>query len=170
MTQSNSKNSYFNAASKLAVVLTLSFAVFFSCKNKEEKADETMIEEPLKEEMVMTPTLEKGCYTYNANGSMVNLEITKTENPVEGNLTYALVEKDKNTGTFSGNMNNGKLIGTYTFQSEGVESKRQIAYMLIDNQLVEGFGELNEDGTMFKDANSVNFSSTMPLTKTDCQQ
>ncbi len=169
MTQSNSKNSYFNAASKLAVVLMLSFAVFFSCKNNEEKVGETMIEERVKEEAVMTPTLEKGCYIYNANGTMVNLEITKTDNPVEGNLTYAFAEKDKNTGTFSGNMNEGKLIGTYTFQSEGVESKRQIAYMLKDNQLVEGFGELNEDGTMFKDANSVNYSSTMPLTKTDCQ-
>ncbi len=170
MTQLDFKTSYFNAASKLAVVLMLSFAVFFSCKNKEEKPDDTMIEETTEEDMVMTPTLEKGCYIYNENGSMVNFEITKTDNPVEGNLTYAYAEKDKNTGTFSGNMNDGKLVGIYTFQSEGVESQRQIAFMLKDNQLVEGYGELNEDGTIFKDANSVNYSSTTPLTKTDCQQ
>lgn len=129
-----------------------------------------MMEEPMEEEMVMTPTLEKGCYIYNANGSMVNLEITKTDNPVEGNLIYALAEKDKNTGTFNGQFNDGKLVGTYTFQSEGIESKRQVAFMLKDHQLVEGYGELNEDGTMFKDVNSVSYSSTMPLTKTDCTQ
>lgn len=170
MTQSNSKNSYFNAISKMAVLLMLSFAVFFSCKNKEEKADDTMMEEPMEEEMAMTPTLEKGCYMYNENGSMVNLEITKTDNPVEGNLTYALAEKDKNIGTFNGQFNDGKLAGTYTFQSEGVESKRQVAFMLKDNQLMEGYGEMNEDGTMFKDVNSVNYSSTMPLIKKDCTQ
>ncbi len=87
---------------------------------------------------------------------------------MEANLTYAYAEKDKNTGTFTGEFNDGKLVGTYTFQSEGVESKRQVAFMLKDNQLVEGYGELNEDGTIFKDVNSVNYSSTMPLTKMDC--
>ena len=61
MTQSNFKTSYFNAAGKLAVVSMVLFAVFFSCKNKEEKPDDTMIEETTEEDMVMTPTLEKGC-------------------------------------------------------------------------------------------------------------
>ncbi|MEO6346758.1 MAG: hypothetical protein ABIO60_02510 [Aquaticitalea sp.] len=164
------KNSYITSTSKIAIVMTLFFVALFSCKNKEQKPDDTMMEEPMEEEMVMAPTLEKGCYMYNENGSMVNLEITKTDNPVEGSLIYALAEKDKNTGTFRGQFNDGKLVGTYTFQSEGKESKRQVAYMLKDNQLVEGYGELNADGTMFKDVNSVNYSSTMPLTKTDCNQ
>lgn len=170
MTHSKSKISHFNSTSKMVALLMLVSIAFSSCKNKEEKVDDTMMEEPVEEEMVMTPSLEKGCYMYNENGSMVNLKITKTDNPVEGNLTYALAEKDKNTGTFSGNINDGKLVGTYTFQSEGVESKRQIAFMLKDNQLVEGYGEMNEDGTMFKDANALNYSSTMPLIKTDCTQ
>ncbi|KKN46648.1 hypothetical protein LCGC14_0671010 [marine sediment metagenome] len=89
---------------------------------------------------------------------------------MEANLTYALAEKDKNTGTYKGEFNDGKLIGTYTFQSEGVESKRQVAFMLSDDQLIEGYGELNEDGSLFKDVNTVNYSSTMPLSKTDCAQ
>ena len=170
MTHSNSKNSYFNSTSKMVIIMMLFSVAFFSCKNKEEKPDDTMMEEPTKDEMEMTPTLEKGCYIYNENGSMVNLEIIKTDNPVEANLTYAYAEKDKNTGTFKGEFNENKLIGTYTFQSEGKESKRQVAFMLKENKLVEGYGELNEDGTMFKDVNSVNYSSTMPLTKKDCNQ
>ncbi len=168
MTHSNSKNSYFISTSKKAILLTFVAISFFNCKNKEKKADDTMMEEPMEEEMVMAPTLEKTCYMYNENGSMVNLEITKSDNPVEGKLTYKLTEKDKNTGTFKGEFNDNKLVGTYTFQSEGKESKRQVAFMLKDNQLVEGYGELNEDGTMFKDVKTANYSSTMPLTKTDC--
>ncbi len=155
--------------SKLMLVAFIAFT-FLNCKNKEEKPEDIMVEETMEEEITMAPTLEKGCYIYNENGSMVNMEITKTDNPVEGNLTYAYAEKDKNTGTFKGEFNDDKLVGTYTFQSEGVESKRQVAFMLKDNQLVEGYGELNEDGTMFKDVNAVNYASAMPLTKTDCLQ
>lgn len=158
------------SASKKVMLLIFIAFVFFNCKNKEEKPDETIIEAPIEEEIPMVPTLVKGCYLYNENGSMVNLEITKSENPVEGNLTYAFAEKDKNAGTFKGEFNDGKLLGTYTFQSEGVDSQRQVAFMLKDNQLIEGYGELNEDGTMFNDVNAIHYSSTMPLSKTDCLQ
>lgn len=98
------------------------------------------------------------------------MEITKGDNPVEGNLSCAFTEKDKNTGTFRGEFNEGKLVGNYTFQSERKESTRHVAFMRKDNQLVEDSGELNECGTMFKDVNSINYSSKMPLTKTDCNQ
>lgn len=170
MTQSNSKISFFKTMSKIAVLIMLSLAMFFSCKNKEEKIDDNTLEETATENIDMTPKLEKGCYIYNDNGSMVNFEITKTDNPVEGHLTYSFAEKDKNTGTFSGSINEGKLVGTYTFQSEGLESNRQVAFLLKDNQLIEGYGELNEDGTMFKDLNSVRYSSNMPLSLTDCNK
>ncbi|MGB3142627.1 MAG: hypothetical protein WBB24_00835 [Maribacter sp.] len=149
-------------------MLTFVAFSFFNCKDKKEKTEETLKEAPMEAEMAMSPALETGCYRYHENGNMVNLEITNNDNPVAANLTYAYAEKDKNTGTFTGEFNDGKLVGTYTFQSEGVESKRQVAFMLEDNQLVEGYGELNEDGTLFKDVDSVKYSSTMPLTKMDC--
>lgn len=175
MTQSNSKNSYFNAASKLAIVSMVSFAVFFSCKNKEEKHDKNDMEEPMseqtnREEIASTSQLEMGCYMYKREDNMVNFEITKNENPVEGNLTYALAKKDKNTGTFRGEINEGKLVGIYTFMSEGVQSKRQVAYLLKDKRLIEADGELNDDGNMFKDLKTVSYTSEMSLNKTDCQQ
>lgn len=170
MTHSNSKNSHFISVSKKLMLLTFVSVALFNCKNKEQKPNDVITEEIIVEEVAMAPTLEKGCYMYNENGSMINMEITKADNPVEGNLTYAFAEKDKNTGTFKGEFNDGKLVGNYTFQSEGKESTRQVAFMLKDNQLIEGYGELNENGTMFKDVNSVNYSSTMPMTKTDCNQ
>lgn len=168
MTPSNPKNTHLSAATKKVILLAFVAFSFFNCKNKKEKTQETIEEAPMEAEMVVTPTLEKGCYMYHEDGSRVNLEITDPDNPVKANLTYAYAEKDKNTGTFEGAFNDGKLIGTYTFQSEGVESKRQVAFMLKDNQLVEGYGELNEDGTMFKDISLVNYSSTFPLTKMNC--
>lgn len=157
------------SSSKTAILVFFITVAFSSCKNKEEKPNELVIEE----ESIVTEvksSLEKGCYSYNQNGDIVNLEITKNDNPVEGNLSYALAEKDKNTGTFTGQFIDGKLVGDYMFQSEGKESKRQVAFMLKHNQLVEGYGDLNEDGTMFTDVNNINYSSTMPLSKTDCDK
>ncbi|WP_157491932.1 hypothetical protein [Gelidibacter mesophilus] len=165
-----SKNSHCISVSIKLMLLTFISLTLFTCKNKEEKLNKMVTEESIVEEVVITPTLEKGCYTYHENGSMVSMEITKADNPVEGNLTYAFAEKDKNTGTFKGEFNDGKLVADYTFQSEGKESTRQVAFMLKDNQLVEGYGELNENGTMFKDVNFIDYSSTTPLTKTDCKQ
>jgi len=170
MSHSISNHLYLISSNKKLILLLFVAVAFLNCKNKEEKPDEVIIEESFEEEVVLEPTLEKGCYLYNENGSMINLDIKKSDNPIEGNLTYALAEKDKNTGTFIGEFNDGKLVGIYTFQSEGKESKRQVAFMLEDNQLVEGYGELNEDGTMFQDVNTINYSSTTPLSKTDCEQ
>ena len=83
---------------------------------------------------------------------------------------YQLKEKDQNKGTFKGILNGDILMVTYTFQSEGTESTREIAFKIIDNLLIEGYGEQITEGTSsrFKDAKSINFSSTMPLTKKDC--
>ena len=160
---------HFSVAKKIVLVSFIAFT-FFHCKNKEENVEDINVEDTSETDNTITPTLEKGCYMYNENGSFVNMEIIKNENPIEGDLIYAYAEKDKNIGKFIGELKDDKLIGTYTFQSEGVESKRQVAFMLKDNQLVEGYGELTDDGTMFKDVNSISYSSTMPLTKINCPE
>ncbi|GGG34220.1 hypothetical protein GCM10010976_02430 [Bizionia arctica] len=155
------------------MLLTCILALFFNCKNNEEKPDEIIIDETIEEAEVISPNLHNlqiGCYLYKENGNMINLDITKNDNPVEGFLTYSLKEKDKNIGVFKGQLEGDKLVGNYTFKSEGKESTRQVAFVLKVNQLIEGYGELNEEGTMFKDINAINYSSTTPLTKSVCQQ
>ena len=78
------------------------------------------------------------------NGTTINLEITELGNPVMGNLTFALSGKDRNTGTFKGRLKDEKLIGEYTFQSEGVESSREVAFKVDGDRLIEGYGELTD--------------------------
>jgi len=114
--------------------------------------------------------LEMGCYSYHGNGNAIDLEITGLNNGVSGKLMYALDGKDRNSGTFSGRLNGDKLLGTYTFISEGIESMREVAFLIKDNQLIEGYGELNENGTTFVDRSNLSYTSTMPLTKTDCDK
>ena len=152
---------------KKILILFLVTTLAISCKKKESKNDVT---KESKEVVVQTPTtlVQIGCYEYNKDGNHILFEITEVNNTVEGTINYVLAEKDANTGAFSGTLTDDKLIGIYTFSSEGTESTREVAFMLKDNQLIEGFGELNEAGNSFKNKNNISYTSTMPLTKTDC--
>lgn len=112
--------------------------------------------------------LKKECYSYDAKGSKIELRIEYKGSDVTGTLTYALSEKDSNKGTFVGKLENNILLLDYTFQSEGTESTRQVAFQVINNTLLEGYGEMTLDGTHFKDVAQIKFTSTMPLKKIEC--
>lgn len=146
---------------KASILLAVAILTLVGCKN-------TTKEENLEKETTNTPILETGCYAYKANGNSIKMEITKVSESITGNLNIFYAEKDANQGEFRGTLNGNKLIGTYTFNSEGTESSREIAFLVKNNQLIEGYGELNTSGTKFKDVNNIKYTSSMPLTKTDC--
>ncbi len=131
----------------------------WNCKEKKMEVSETKDS---------APKLEKGFYGYDENNNAVLFDIEKTTGTVSGNLMYQLDGKDKNNGTFEGTLKGERLIGTYTFMSEGKESSREVAFHVKEGQLIEGYGALNEDGTTFKSYDSISFSSNMPLTKREC--
>ncbi|WP_130735252.1 hypothetical protein [Flavobacterium sp. J27] len=151
--------------------LFFTITLLMSCKEK--TTEEVTIEEPVIEEQTIpeetnsTSLLEPTCYTYNQNGNAIEMKITTVADSIKGNLKIAYAEKDGNQGTFAGTLQEDKLIGIYTFTSEGTESKREMAFLIKDNQLIEGYGEM-VDGTKFKDVTTLSYTSTMPLTKGAC--
>lgn len=149
---------------KKLILLSIVFTILLTgCKKEapKTKTPSTEIAKPLEQ-----PTT--ACYSFEEKGSSVSLQMEITGKDVTGTMVYALAEKDKNTGTFKGTLNNDILIADYTFQSEGVESTRQVAFEVRGDKLIEGYGEMNEDGTSFKDVNQLKFNATMPLSKMDC--
>lgn len=152
---------------KKLIVLSFVLLTMLNCKNKEQKTENSnAIPQEVAEE---TPTpLDLGCYIFDDGKNNVSLEITENSKEIRGSLTYALLEKDKNSGNFTGKLKDGILIANYTFQSEGAESIRQVAFKVDGDKLIEGYGELNNDGSTFKDKKNINFTSKMPLTKADC--
>lgn len=146
------------------VVLTM-----LNCKNKEQKT-ETIHTDPQKVIAKKTTALDLGCYVFDDGKNIVSMKIIKNGEEIKGNLTYALFEKDKNSGKFTGKIKEGILIADYTFLSEGKESIRQIAFKAEGDKLIEGYGELNNESTAFKDIRNIQFTSTMPLIKRDCNK
>lgn len=136
--------------------------IVLSCKKEAEKIENTNSQE------TKSTSLDLGCYIFNDGENKVSFEITENGKEIKGNLIYAFAEKDKNSGTFSGKVADGILIGTYIFQSEGKESIREVAFKIDGKKLIEGYGDLNQDGTAFKDLTHLEFNSKMPLLKTDC--
>lgn len=108
-----------------------------------------------------------GMYNYQENGTTVTLQLTVDGNKASGNLMYALKEKDRNSGTFIGEIKDGILLADYTFSSEGVLSERQVTFKLTNTSAIEGYGEVEEiNGKMvFKDPANLEYDKGLVLTK-----
>lgn len=141
---------------KFSGLLTLILMVLVSCQNKGN--NKTGLQDKL----------DLGCYQYNDGKNLVVMEIKGLKNGVSGDLGYSLDGKDSNRGTFSGKLENNLLFAEYTFISEGMESKREVAFKVEEGKLIEGYGELNENGTAFKDRTTIKYTSEMPLEKSSC--
>jgi hypothetical protein len=151
---------------KNLTLLFFTVLTMLNCKNKEKNTENTNNQEITAEEKIVD-TLAMGNYLFEDGKNLITFVIEENRNEIKGFLTYELAEKDKNSGKFSGKFEDGILIGKYTFKSEGKESVREVAFKVDGDKLIEGYGELNEDGTAFKDASNLNFTSKMPLTKID---
>jgi hypothetical protein len=112
------------------------------------------------------------CYSYNKNKDYVMLKITIIDNKVTGDLVYEYYEKDKNSGKINGVIKGDTLFADYTFMSEGLTSLREVAFLIKQNELVEGYGavEEKEGKTIFKDKSTLEFNNTMVLKKIECNR
>ncbi len=153
----------------------LCFTLFInSCENKssqQEKADTVVATDSAITPESRKLTIENGCYGNNTKGNISQFTLVNKGNDITGNLEFAYVGKDENTGTFTGKVYGDKLIGDYTFSSEGVQSVREIAFKITDAGLVEGFGESMTGGNrmVFKDTSALVFDPTTMLVKGNCR-
>ena len=147
----------------LSIVVIL---LVVSCKKEATTKPETST--PL-EEIAVTPSKTE-CYLYEKNGNKIELKVEYYIDTVAGNLTYAFAGKDKNVGTYKGKIENNILIADYTFQSEGKESVRQIAFQLKEDKMIAGYGDVTEDGNSFKDITKLKFDPVMSMDKVVCPE
>ncbi len=148
--------------------ITAGLAVLMACKqNKAIK-----LSGEVTPESVTQPVPQQECFTYVKNRDTVTLSLTQTDSTLTGNLSYLLFEKDKNTGTVSGKILGDTILLDYTFNSEGVSSKRQVAYLKLNNTLVEGFADAEEKNNVmvFKNRSDLSFEKTgIVLRKIPCK-
>lgn len=149
---------------KIILFTALSF-MFFSCNKKETKQKENISTETQK---IMIP--KSNCFASLSDKDSIWLKIEVFPNVTTGILKYQIFEKDKNTGTLEGTFEGNKLFADYTFTSEGVESVREVAFIINDDTAIEGFGEMEEvNGKMvFKDKSNIDFSKGIKFSQINC--
>lgn len=145
-----------------ALAIALTIAGLYAC-NSQNKQQQGGTQHPnLKSENLADLA---GEYEFNENGDTIHLQLQVQQDSLVGNLTYALREKDKNVGTFRGVVQDSLIVGSYYFQSEGMNSKRETVLGILPDGLVEGFGDVqeNEEGMSFVDRNNLRFDHGMLL-------
>lgn len=154
---------------KLVIVSAVLVMVFSACKKQEAPTEE--VNSPT--EYYEKDPLIKECYLGVLGKDSIKAELNILEKDVRsGTLAYNFFEKDKNDGHVSGYIEGDTIFLTYNFMSEGKMSAREVAFLRIDNSLVEGFGDVttDKDGkVIFKDKKKLSFDSKVILAETDCK-
>ncbi|PBJ12335.1 hypothetical protein [Flavobacterium sp. ACN6] len=157
---------------RVLTLTTLILTVLVSCKKETTTTEPVQITpSPPKEAEIVEPAGDQ-CYSWKAGGSIIEMSFNvNSHQEVNGKLSYNLVGKDKNEGTLIGNMKGDTLIADYTFNSEGVSSIREVAFLQKDGTFIEGYGDVvtANDKVSFKDKTKLKFDAKNTLTKVDCK-
>lgn len=155
---------------KKLLILGIGILAFASCKEKVEE-EKTVVTEQEMEQPEIT-IQDKECYLWTSKGKdTIKMSIvTANGGNIVGDLEYNFFEKDDNSGKVSGMVKGDTIFGTYDFQSEGMKSTRESAFLKKGNTLVEGFGEIVTEGNKqtFKDKKTLKFDGSVTLNKVDC--
>jgi hypothetical protein len=90
---------------------------------------------------------------------------------VSGDLLYHYFEKDRNSGTINGEVKGDTIFVTYTFISEGIESKREVVFLKKGDELIEGYAAINPatGEPDLSDHSAIKFDEKFVLKKSDCK-
>lgn len=113
----------------------------------------------------------QACYASLKGGDTVRLTLDFLENDsVNGQLSYKFLEKDHNTGTLTGRIKGDTLLAHYVYSSEGQISEREVAFLLKDNLILEGYGEQKEENGVLRFINFENlqYGNGFILLKVNC--
>jgi hypothetical protein len=148
---------YFRLAFTAAGLLLLA-----ACREQATQTTQTPATSP--------PPAGPQCYAYTTAKDTVRLTLATTQPMVTGQLSYRYFEKDRNEGTIRGALHGDTLRAEYTFQSEGVASVREVAFLRQGNGFVEGYGDVVERGgaMVFKQPQHLKFNSTNALLPVPC--
>lgn len=124
----------------IPIIGVVCLTALFSCNQnktstKENQKDSTAI--VVKEAFI---DQNSKCFLATLVKDSAFLKLKVVEGKVEGTLNYKFFEKDKNTGTVEGTLNNDTLNLIYTFSSEGSISTRPVKMLINNGQIFEIYG------------------------------
>lgn len=113
----------------------------------------------------------QGCYSVINKRDTASLQLIIKDSSITGSISYDLYEKDRNDGTFQGEIVDGMLLAWYMFRSEGVMSVRQEVFKIAKDELWPATGEVSvrNDTAYFSKPDQLKFDSTRAFKKVQCE-
>lgn len=156
-------------------LLKLSFCAFIcvliiSCK-QENKTDEITKTDQIEEPILKEPkNYDENCFLYAVNKDSISISYTIIEDKVTGKMHYNFFEKDGSFGDFVGEFKGDTLIGTYDFESEGMQSNREVIFLKQNDQLINGSGKIIQRGNSETFEPNTKFSfNSFKMNKANCE-
>ena len=150
------------------ILVTVFVALFASCKDESKSRNASEAPRPdLKEQPAVTSTKE--CYRWISNKDTVDIRFVRTADNVRGTLRYMWFEKDKSNGTINGVFKRDTLRADFKFQSEGLESVREVVFVRKENQLIQGNGEMEEKKGKMVFIGKLDFNNSITMKKIECE-
>lgn len=161
---------------KTILSLGMALSIFAACtsnKSDQQTGDSTLMNTTDTSVVQTNPAPENStnCYAYIKDKDTINLKLNINGQEVTGDLAYNLFEKDKNKGTFSGELKGDTVIAEYTFDSEGMRSTRELVLLKKGEQYYEGFGDIVEKKgkTTFKNRAELKFDGSIVYSPKSCE-
>lgn len=135
---------------KLILIPVIALA-FSSCEKKSSEittidqsaADSVTV--PESNEPIESSTVQN-CYLGVTGKDSVFVSVDNNLGTITGKMRYKNFEKDSSFGDLMGSKNGDTLKLSYTFQSEGSTSEREIYFLHKGENLIEGIGNQKMDG------------------------
>lgn len=142
----------------------LSFVLIAAACGSKQETEQTT--EPTSDNVSQQEHL---CFLHLQKKDTVKMTLRIVGESISGDLAYNLYEKDRNNGSIRGTVAGDTIFARYTFNSEGVQSVREVAFLRNGNTLTEGYGALDDSGTTFLNRRDINFSGIV-LKETACTE
>lgn len=153
--------------------LSIVAGVILACNQGQQPAagaNDTTQASTIRKDTLPGPQQVAGCYTAVSGRDTAGLRLEERDSNLNGALSYNYYEKDRNEGSFQGEVHDGMLTGWYLFRSEGVMSVRQVAWQIRGSELWPAIGEMEQrnDTMLFRDLSKLRFDSVLVFRKVPC--
>lgn len=160
---------------KKIILVPLIALAFTSCEKKSTEivnADQSAADSlvvPESNEPMESSTLQT-CYVGVTGKDSVFVTLDDNLGTITGKMRYKNFEKDSSTGDLIGSKNGDTLKLSYTFQSEGSTSEREIYFLHKGENLIEGIGNQKMEGmkSMYENASKLTYTGNN-LKQADCK-
>lgn len=110
------------------------------------------------------------CYYYDKGEEHNRMYIMRTGNDVMGDLQLNWDKADATKGSFFGVFSGDTIWATFDHVSESSKVREEVVFLLVNDQMLLGQGELNDDPAVrgFKNRKKIKFDETKAMAKGDC--